>query len=104
MLPLLFTTFVASARGNANVVAGELVGANALNILFVLGLTALVHPVSVPHELAQADVYVAVATAGIVIAMMLPGWRITRAQGAILILSYLCYLTFVAWRQGLVVL
>jgi cation:H+ antiporter len=101
LLPVLFVAVSASTRGMANVVAGELVGASVLNILFVLGLTAVVRPLTIPHETAQADVYVAVASAGVVVAMMLPGWRITRLQGAFLIACYIGYLGFLAWRQGL---
>jgi Ca2+/Na+ antiporter len=51
---------------------------------------------------SQADVYAAAASAGVVVAMMLPGWRITRGQGAILLLCYLGYLAFVVWRQGFI--
>jgi cation:H+ antiporter len=101
-LPVLFTTFAASARGLTNVVAGQLINANVLNILFVLGVTATVHPMSVPDSIAQADVYVAAASAGVVVAMMLPGWRITRGQGAVLLVCYLGYWGFLAWRQGLI--
>ncbi len=100
-LPALLTTLTASVRGQANVVAGQLIGANVLNILFVLGLAALVQPMVVPHAVAQVDVYVGVASAGIVVTMMLPGWRIKRGQGAILMGCYLGYLVFLAWRQGL---
>jgi cation:H+ antiporter len=99
--PVLATTFVASVRGHSNVVAGQLVSANVLNILLVLGLTAVVHPLSVPAIIGQADAYIAAASAGVVVAMMLPGWRITRAQGALLFICYGCYLGFLAWRQGL---
>ena len=101
-LPVLLTTFAASARGLTNLVAGQLIGANVLNILFVLGITALVHPLRVPCVVSQADVYAAAASAGVVVAMMLPGWRITRGQGAILLLCYLGYLAFVVWRQGFI--
>jgi cation:H+ antiporter len=100
-LPALVAIVAASARGLTNVVAGQLIGANALNVLFVLGLTALLHPLSVPRSVAQTDVYVAVASAGVVVAMMLPGWRITRGQGAILLVCYGGYLAFLGWRQGL---
>ena len=103
-LPTLMTAFVASARGMTNVIGGQLIAASALNILFVLGLTIFLFPLSVPREIAQMDTYVAAASAGVIVAMMLPGWRITRGQGAILVACYLGYLTLLAWRQGMLTL
>lgn len=99
--PALLTTFVASARGMTNVIGGQLIAASALNILFVLGLTTFLFPLSIPREVAQMDAYVAAASGGVVVTMMLPGWRITRGQGVILLVCYAGYLALLAWRQGL---
>jgi cation:H+ antiporter len=98
-VPTLVTTLFAVTGGVTNVVSGQLIGANVLNILFVLGVTASVQSLSVPAEIRQADAYVVAASAGAVVAMMLPGWRITRTQGALLFVSYVGYLCFLAWRQ-----
>jgi cation:H+ antiporter len=95
------TTLVASARGLTNVIGGQLIAASALNILFVLGLTMFLFPLSIPREVAQMDSYVAAASAGIIVAMMLPGWRITRGQGAVLVICYFGYLALLTWRQGM---
>lgn len=100
-LPELATTIVASLRGHSSIAAGNLIGSNVFNILFVLGLTVLVRPLTVSREMAGADIYVMTAVAVLLPVMLASRWRLTRAQGAFLVLSYLVYLGFVAWRQGL---
>lgn len=99
-LPELATTIVASIRGHSSIAIGNLIGSNILNILLVLGLTALVHPLAVSHQVAGADIYVMAAAAVLLPLLLASRWRLTRPQGAFLVLSYLAYLGFVAWRQG----
>jgi cation:H+ antiporter len=100
-VPTLVTTLLAVARGVTNMISGQLISANILNILFVLGIAASIRTLNVPFEIRQADAYIVAASAGVAVALMLPGWRITRTQGALLFLSYVGYLCFLAWREGL---
>jgi len=39
--------------------------------------------------------------AAVVLPLMLATrWRLTRAQGVFLVMSYVAYLAYLAWRQG----
>lgn len=100
-LPELATAMAASLWGRTSIAACNLVTASIFNILFVLGLTALIHPMAVSRELAGADIYAMTGAAVLLPLILASRWRLTRAQGAFLVLSYLVYLGFVAWRQGL---
>lgn len=100
-LPELATTIAASIRGHTSIAAGSLIGSSIFNILFVLGLTAVVHPLAVSRQMAGADIYVMTGTAVLLPLMLASRWRLTRAQGVFLVLAYLVYLGFVVWRQGL---
>ena len=44
-LPELVTSVVAARRGNADIAIGNIVGSNIFNILFVVGISALITPV-----------------------------------------------------------
>ena len=44
-LPELFTSVAAAAKGNADIAIGNIVGSNIFNILFVVGVSALITPV-----------------------------------------------------------
>ncbi|HET7335171.1 MAG TPA: calcium/sodium antiporter [Rhizomicrobium sp.] len=101
-LPELATTVFAAARGQTNIAVGNLIGSNIFNILLVLGATAVVHPLPVSPLVSHFDVYVMTGSALLVVPLMAMGWRVSRFQGLLLALSYMAYIGFIAYRQGLV--
>lgn len=100
-LPGFFTAVVASALGQTKTIAGQVLGASVLNLSLVLGLAAFMRPLAVPGTIAGADAYVLAASSGVVVAMMLPGWRLARGQAFFLLLCFAAYVVFLAWRQGM---
>ncbi|MBU6443380.1 MAG: calcium/sodium antiporter [Alphaproteobacteria bacterium] len=101
-LPELATTVTASIRGHSSLAAGNLIGSNIVNILLALGLAASVRPLTLSHQVAGMDIYVMTAAAVVVPLVMASRWRLSRGRGVFLVLAYLSYLGFLAWRQGLV--
>ncbi len=43
-LPELATSVIAARRGNADIAVGNVVGSNIFNVLFVLGISAVIQP------------------------------------------------------------
>lgn len=101
-LPELATATFASARGQTAIVIGTMIGSNIFNILLVLGITASIHPLNVDPVLAGADAFVMLAAAIVLVPLMLAGWKLSRFRGLLLLLGYIAYVAFLAWRQGLV--
>lgn len=99
-LPELATTIAAAIRGQTALAIGNLIGSNIFNILLVLGLTATVHPLTVSPLIAHTDIYVMMSAAAALPLMLASRWRLTRGQGAFLVLGYIVYLAFMAWRLG----
>lgn len=92
-LPELFTSVTAARRGNADIAIGNIVGSNIFNILFVVGLSALI--IDIPFAAAfQFDTYVAIGTAGLLWLCVLPKCRLNRYCGALMLVCYAVYL----WR------
>jgi len=100
-IPELFVTLIAVARGQTQIAIGHLVGSNVFNTLGALGLTSAFVPLSVNPALSS-DLLVMAAASALLLPLLITSWRLTRPRGALLVLSYACYLIFVAWRQGLV--
>lgn len=100
-VPELLLTASAAARGETDLAIGHLIGKNTFNILGVLGLTAVLKPISVAPMFAAVDVLVMVAASVVLLPMLATNWRLSRPQGALLLASYAGYLVFLAWRQGL---
>jgi cation:H+ antiporter len=100
-VPELVLTIVAAVRGQTELAVGHLVGASTFNILAVIGLTSVIHPLAVSTTLAGVDVLVMLAASAILLPMLATNWRLSRPQGALLLFCYLGYVAFLAWRQGL---
>ncbi|MBW1683782.1 MAG: calcium/sodium antiporter [Deltaproteobacteria bacterium] len=83
-LPELATALVAAQRGRMGMLAGTLVGSDLFNLLGVLGLTAFLHPLAVSHGV-DASLMLMPVMVTILIVLMRTGWRLTRAEGLVLI-------------------
>jgi cation:H+ antiporter len=93
-LPEIATSIVAAYRGKHDIAVGNLVGSNILNIGGVLGLTALLGKVPVPHQALRLDMPVMVASAVVCAPIFLNRFLVTRLEGAIMIVSYVVYATY----------
>jgi cation:H+ antiporter len=90
-LPELATTIVATLRRQADVAFGNVVGSNIFNILGILGATALVTPIPVPERIAGLDVWVMLGVTVVAALFALTGWRLSRAEGGLLLGGYAAY-------------
>ncbi|MEQ8965734.1 MAG: calcium/sodium antiporter [Azospirillaceae bacterium] len=95
-LPELATSVIAAIKRQGDVAFGNVVGSNIYNILGILGVTAVVHPLDVPARLAGTDVWVMLGATGLLVAVTVTGWRITRAEGAGLMAIYAGYIAWLA--------
>lgn len=91
-MPELITSIIAMRKGEGDVAFGNIVGSNIFNILGILGITALVHPLSIPPEIAAFDIWVLLAATAFLLAFAFTGWRISRREGALFFGGYLAYL------------
>ena len=89
-LPELFTSVTAARKGNVDIAVGNIVGSNIFNILFVVGLSALVTPV--PFAAAfRFDGAVSVAAAVVLLVFCVVSGRLKRWHGAVLLAGYAAY-------------
>ena len=99
-LPELATSLVAALRRQGAVAFGNVVGSNIYNLLGILGVTALVHPVPVPADILSVDVWVMLGATALLGLVAISGWRITRREGAVLLAIYAVYIALMALRGG----
>jgi cation:H+ antiporter len=81
--PELAVSVQSALGGNADIALGNVVGSNIFNILFILGLSALIVPLRVSAQLIRLDVPVMVAASALVLIFALDG-RIGRIDGVLL--------------------
>jgi cation:H+ antiporter len=90
-LPELIACLVAVYRKHPDVALGNIVGSNIYNILGILGLTAIIHPLDVPADLARTDVLVMLGVTALLLVQLRRGWSMSRSEGALLVLLYVGY-------------
>lgn len=82
--PEVATSAVALLRGHSGMSAGNLIGSDLFNLLGVLGLAAVLTPMSVDPA-AWSSLLLLVAMVIFVVIMMRTGWKLSRWEGALLI-------------------
>jgi len=90
-LPELATSVTSAARGEADVAFGNVIGSNVLNILAVLGVTAIIQPFEVVG-LRPLDLGVLIASPVLLLITMRRGWVLSRWEGALLLFGYVAYM------------
>lgn len=89
-LPELFTSVMAAKKGNADIAIGNIVGSNIFNILFVVGLSAMVIPVPFAAGF-RFDTIVSGLAAVLLLACVLKDKKLNRWSGALMLVSYAVY-------------
>lgn len=97
-LPEIAASVLASIRRHRELAVGNVVGSNILNLAVVLSLTAIVAPggVAVPAEALRVDTPVMVLTTLLCVPVFLRRREVTRADGALFVLLYALYTTWIA--------
>jgi cation:H+ antiporter len=94
-LPELASTVAAAYRGNSDIAIGNVLGSNIYNILFILGITAMITPLpTTGATLMWLDLPVMIGFALVLVPMMLTGLEITRWSGVMLLLGYAAYVAY----------
>lgn len=89
--PELVTGIMAAARAEPGIVVGNVVGSNIFNVLVILGLAAVVAPLTVDRQLVRVDVPVMVVLSFVVWGMAGSG-TLTRWEGALLVAGLVAYI------------
>ncbi len=92
-LPELATSVVAARRNDADVAFGNVLGSNILNILLILGVIAMIKPISAVG-LRPLDLGVLIGSAVLIYPLMRQGRVLNRWNGALLLAGYVTYLIF----------
>ena len=92
-LPELFTSVTAARKGNADIAIGNIVGSNIFNILFVVGLSAMIVPVPFTTNF-RIDTLVAIAAGVVLLLCSLGRKKLDRWHGILMLLGYAAYFLY----------
>jgi cation:H+ antiporter len=100
--PEIVVSVQAALADRASIALGNVVGSNIFNVLFILGLSALVAPLVVSEQLVRHDVPIMIGTSSLVMLLGMNG-SLHRAEGILLLTLlalYLAFLVFLARRRN----
>ncbi|MBR4083211.1 MAG: calcium/sodium antiporter [Lachnospiraceae bacterium] len=92
-LPELVTSVTAAKKGNADIAIGNVVGSNIFNILFVLGTSALIIPITFESSFA-IDTIIAIAAGVLLWVATIGKKKLTRPWGIIMVVCYAAYFVY----------
>jgi len=98
-LPELATSAIAAYRRNSDIAIGNIIGSNVFNILWVLGLSALIRPLEF-STILNYDILIFGAAMAILLAFMFVGKRnvLQRWQGSTMVGLYVVYVVYLIIR------
>lgn len=99
-LPELATSVVAATKGQSEIAIGNVVGSNLFNILGILGVAGSLLPLTVSDHMLGIDIPLMVVVTLGCLPIMWSGYRIVRAEGLLLLASYLGYMYILFQAPG----
>jgi cation:H+ antiporter len=91
-LPEIVSSVMAARRGHGEMAIGNIFGSNIFNILMVLGITSLIHPLNISERI-NPDLIIATGMTSLLIALIMFGKHsLSNISGATLLATYLLYI------------
>ncbi|MDE6434747.1 MAG: calcium/sodium antiporter [Lachnospiraceae bacterium] len=101
-LPEAAVSITAALKGNAGITIGNVLGSNILNVLIILGTTAVIIPVAIQKSTLLYEIPFMMVISGVFLAMGITREAVTRLEGVMLglfFIMYLVYLYFLSKRS-----
>ena len=98
-LPELITSITAALRKDIDLAVGNVVGSNIFNIFWILGVSALIVPITIPN-FAIIDLSILLLVNFFLFIFMFVGKKheLERWQGVVFVLMYVAYIAYLIMR------
>ncbi|MFQ5799319.1 MAG: calcium/sodium antiporter [Bacteroidota bacterium] len=101
-LPELATSTVAALRKQPEITVGNIIGSNIFNILSIVGIVAMIKPISMTDGFIQSgfiiDYAIMLLFSFLLLPVMRTGYVISRLEGAVLMALYSSYIVWLSIR------
>lgn len=96
--PELAVSIKSALTAQADIALGNVVGSNVFNVLFILGLSAVIVPLVVTQQLVRLDVPLMIVLSMLVLLLSLDE-RLGRMDGSLLVVGLFLYLGFLIFQS-----
>ena len=97
-LPELMTSTVAAFKGEGDLAIGNALGSNLFNLLGILGIAGLIHPLRVARDLAWFDFPYMVLATLLLFPLVITHKKISRTEGIVMVVLYCGYTVWLIFR------
>ncbi|USG62384.1 calcium/sodium antiporter [Sneathiella marina] len=92
-LPELATSIIAAVRRHGDVAIGNVLGSNLFNITGIIGVTAMIEPLTAPAQILHFDLWVMLFVSLLMLPIFLSKKPIGRIIGGVFCVAYVAYIT-----------
>ncbi len=92
-LPEVTTCIIATLKKEGDIAAGDIIGADILNILWIIGMSATAHPLTAEVRTLHFYGTTLILVVGLFLSFLLFSRKIRKVHGVILVLIYALFLT-----------
>ncbi|PWG65201.1 calcium/sodium antiporter [Sediminicurvatus halobius] len=96
-LPEMLVSTMAALDGNAGIAVGNAIGSNIANVGLILGITALITPLTVSSGLLRRELPMLLLITAVV-AVLLLDLQVGRLEGGLLLLGMLAVVVWMGWQ------
>jgi len=89
--PELVVSIKAAIEGNPGIVVGNVVGSNICNIALILGVAAMISPMSVKTQVIKREIPIMIIVS-VILLLILVDDTITRVEGVFLVIGIITYI------------
>lgn len=97
--PEAAVSITAALKGDAGICVGNVVGSNIINVLIILGLTAVITPLAIQASTLHYEIPFTFLMTALMMFLGMSGDVIGRGEGAVLWLFMLLYLGYLLWMS-----
>jgi len=95
--PEAAVSITAALKGSAEITIGNVVGSNILNILLILGLTAVIIPLAVKKNTLQIEMPFVIIISAMLAFLGLKDGYISHVDGVVFIVIFIAFLGYLFW-------
>ena len=96
-MPEAAVSITSAIKGSAGITVGNVVGSNIMNILVILGLTAVITPIAVQRSTRRFEIPGMIAVSILFLVFGYTGGEIVLFEGIIMWLVFIGYLGYLFW-------
>lgn len=91
-MPEFVVNVIASSSGNPTIALTNVYGSNFINILVILGLSAVIFPIKSKRQSIKIDMPIAIVASCLLLLFNLTGGVVTRLEGIVLLIMFAAFL------------